>query len=164
VDELVRAWLGPRLGRRYAGVFDPVSILAGITVIAILAGSAYAYWPVLSSNALASACIQNEQAISDAAELYHARVPLHIYPATGTVVAATFTDATGTDMLQSVPKDESDRTGTGAYTFTNTSANGTDSYIISCPGQHSPGALQGLPGWVATSQTIYMSGGQVYTQ
>ncbi len=148
--------------RRERGAFDPVSIIAGITIIGIMAGGAYAYWPQMYANAATAGCEQNLDGISQAAEMYLS-TGKHTLPATQAVAATTFVSG-GTNLLEKVPLDPADTTGTGTYTFTNNTANGVLSYVISCPGTHSPVSLQGLAGWKSTSTTIYRSGGQDYTQ
>lgn len=158
----VRLW-----ERRERGAFDPVSIIAGVTIIGLMSGAAYAYWPAMYAQGNVTSCEQNLDAISEAAEMYFAWA--RAYPATGVVDGGMFLYKGQVNLLRTHsggqgPVDPADPTGTAHYTFTNSSANGLSSYIVSCPGTHSAMSLQGLPGWKSTSTTIYRSGGQDYTQ
>lgn len=158
----IRAGLTGLRERRQRGAFDPVSIIAGITIIGLMSGAAYAYWPAMYAQGNTSSCEQNLDGISQAAEMYMS-TGKHTLPATGAVSATMFV-SNGTNLLEKVPIDPADPTGAATYTFTNTSANGVMSYVIQCPGTHTAMSLQGLPGWKSTSSSIYRSGGQDYTQ
>lgn len=149
---------------RERGLVDPISIIAGVTLLGLISAQAYAYWPAMYSDAAAKKCLGNMDAIAAASEMFLGHSPTHSYPATQAVVAATFTDGAGVNLLPSTLQDPADPTGTGTYAYTNTSAGGTMSWIASCPGVHPASALQGLTGWKVTSTTIFRSLGNTYTQ
>jgi hypothetical protein len=162
---LVPAYVGGRYRLlRERGLVDPISIIAGVTLLGLISAQAYAYWPAMYSDAAAKKCLGNMDAIAAASEMYLGHSPMHTYPATQAVATATFTDGAGVNLLPSKLEDPADPTGTGTYSYTNTSANGLNSWIASCPGVHPASALQGLDGWKLTSTTIFRSLGDTYTQ